>query len=181
MVKLRHLLNIIKRNTKFPLTNINHEWREGGDLHYHICYAARLLGPDLPKVCSHCTKEGFEPEHEDVCDLCKYSGIMDITEQGFILDIDTRISELHQPATWINIASDKAEPYRGWGEASVPVLSIVRQYAERHGFSFEGCSYPMVKIDDVLLTNGDVYNATIGKYIGDKQEINMNIKFERSE
>lgn len=178
MMKLRHLLNIIKQHTKFPLTIINHEWCVDGEPHYHICYAARLLGSDLSKVCPYCNKEGFEPEHEDVCDLCKYFGIMDITENGFKLDIDTRITELHQPATWINITSDKAEPYRGWGEASVSVLNIIKQYAERHCFSFE--DYPLVKIDDVLLTNGDVYFETIGKYIGDNQEINMSIKFERS-
>ena len=178
MIKLSHLFSIIKRHTRFPLTNINHEWCEGGDPHYHICYAARLLGSDLPKVCPHCTKLGFEPEHEDVCDFCKYFGIMDITESGFNLDIDSRVVRPQQPAAWIRVSSDKAAPHRGWSYSSTPVLSIIKQYAERNRITFNGC--PTVEIDGVALTECEVYNVTIGEYIGDKQELNISIEFERS-
>lgn len=178
-MKLRHLLNIVKRHAKYPLTNISHEWCEGGEPHYHICYAARLLGSDLPKVCPHCTNDGFEPEHENVCDFCKYFGIIDITEHGLILNADSRVTKLQEPAIWINITSDKAALYRGWGYSSVPVLDIIKRYAETNGIKLDDC--PLVKVDDYLLTEREVHSVTIGKYIGDKQEINMNIKFESNE
>ena len=178
MVGFRHLIKIFKQYTKYPLTILRHEWCKNDDPHHHICYAARLLGSDLPKVCPFCTRDGFEPEYEDECDLCKYFGIMDITENGFALHIDSRVAKLEEPALWVNITSDMAKTHRGWSHFSVPVLSIIRQYAEKYGVEFEG--HPLVLIDDTLLTSEDVNHASIGKYFADRQEVNIKIKFERS-
>lgn len=175
MIKLRRLLNIVKRHAKYPLTNICHEWCESGEPHYHICYAARLLGSDLPKVCPYCTREGFEPEHENECDLCKYFGIMDITESGFSLNIDSRIVDIQKPAAWANISSDMAIPFRGWAYFDTPINRIVEQYAELKGIAIEPGYW--INIDGELLDR-ESSKAVFGKYAKDKQEVNIRIHFE---
>ena len=174
MIKLRHLLRIIKRHAKYPLTSISHEWCEGGEPHYHICYAARLLGSDLPKVCPYCTRVGFEPEHENECDLCKYFGIMDITESGFSLNIDSRIADLQKPAAWVNITSDKAAPYRGWAFYDVPVHKIVEQYAE--GNKLDSWASCLINLDGDLIHRGNCH-AVLGEFAKGKQEVNIHVSF----
>lgn len=180
MIKLRQLFNIIKRHIKYPLMNIRHEWcddynPEAGIPHYHICYAARLLGSDLHKVCPHCSRKGFSPEHEDECDLCKYFGIIDMTKSGFQLHIDSRIADLEQPATWVNIVSNKANPHRGWAYYDVPVQNIVERYAKRNGF--EITSNYLVRINGELVDRRNK-SARIGDYADDKQEVSFEIMLE---
>lgn len=97
-MKLGWLLRIVKQHTKFPLCSLY--YRNDPEAHNHICYAARLLGSDLPKVCpqiNHALIKGrkFEPEWENACDGCKYLGTVDFPNGEMRIWVNRKISELY--------------------------------------------------------------------------------------
>ena len=176
MIKLRTLLDIVKRHTKFPLTRINHEWCEGGDPHEPICYAARLLGSELPKVCPHCKRSSFEPEHEEECDLCRYFGIMDITKDGFYLSVDSRIASLQKPSAWVTIVSNEVCPRRVMASHDTSIAKIIKNYIKLAGISPE-LNYS-VEINDGVLPNDDELSKTVGYYVGDDDKVSIMLTFD---
>lgn len=83
---LRYIWNLLRYYGKYRLPPLY--FSDSTDAHEHICFAARLLGEDLPYVCPLCQLNGFEPEFDDICENCKYFGVVRFSKDGmkFVLN-----------------------------------------------------------------------------------------------